>query len=269
MSTQDEWRSFMKKLRFIDNGLAGDVYYDERRQPSCAGLFLYGFPSFVGPNEVTRTLTSAGILSVQPHYFGTYDSRGLYSPSSLIETCTTVQQLFDRGYVSQAKDGNPYHLPNLKICVAHSFGCLTAVRGISALTTVELLILLAPAVHYRRSAPDFGLNEDGPAHLEYVRRSHPFTYRLSDAHDWENLLTGNDPLPTSVTHPALKQVVAAVGENDKYFDKDALRTSLPMIIKAYCGDKVDVGFHVVKGATHPIDSILSAFPLTRYLAGYA
>ncbi len=91
-----------KKFRFIENGLAGDLFYpDPSRKITAksAGLYLFGLPSFIGQNEVTYALTANGVISCQPHYLGTFDSEGQFSPQSVIETCIKVQEIFDSGSV--------------------------------------------------------------------------------------------------------------------------------------------------------------------------
>lgn len=253
----------MKKFRFIDDGLAGDIFYPESDSGitvRTAGLFLYGFPAFVGPNSITKALVSSGILAVQPHYFGTYDSGGLHSPISIVDTCRATQTLFDKGYVTQSKDSKPYKLPeSLEVCVAHSFGCMIALRAVQYLTSLKLLVLMAPAVHYNRTNPNFGLNEDGMDQLESVKRSHPHTYRLAPSTEWEDLLTGKDPLPSFIQqHPTLQEVVAVVGEKDKYFDVSALEKSLPIIIKAYCGNETKLSFKIIPGIGHSSDGLTDA-----------
>jgi pimeloyl-ACP methyl ester carboxylesterase len=260
----------MKKFRFSeDSGLAGDVYYPTPQSglaPREAGMFVYGFPSFVGPNEVTSAFLRIGLLAFQPHYFGTYDSAGIHSPITFLDTCRASQEAFDRGYVRQSKDGKPFPLPpSLTVCVGHSFGCLIALRSSKVLTGIKVLVLLGPALHYRKG---FGLDENGLENLEYVRKSHPFTYRLASAQDWETVLTGKDALPENPSHPTLQKVIAIVGERDKYFDIPALRAGLPTLVRAYCGPKADASLIVVPKVGHPLVEMLgtgSSFSLSDLL----
>ena len=267
----------MKKFRFLDKGLAGDVFYpdpDVGPRPSSAGVFVYGFPAFVGPNAVTALMVQRGMMAVQPHYLGSYDSDGIYSPISLLDTCRVAGELFQQGHVTQSRDGKRFDIPSqIDVFVGHSFGCLVALRGIRFLPSIRRLVLMAPAVHYSRSNPDFGLHENGPEHLEYVRRSHPHTYRLAPATEWHELLTGKDGLPRhQYTHPSLEEVVAIVGEKDKYFDREALRSNLPVIVEAYCGSRARFSFHVVREAAHPVDDLVPAMAkmgLDRSIAPFA
>ena len=230
-----------KKFRFIDDGLAGDVYYPTtfKEVPRASGVFLYGLPSFIGQNEVTYALISANMISFQPHYYGTYDSTKEYSPVTAVETCIKTQSIFSCGFVKQTmKHNSPFTLPSLKICIGHSFGTLAALRSVRHLTTLDTLILLAPTVHYRKKEPNFGNTADGFAILESIRIGHPYTYRLAPTHEWQELMSGGDSIPSPIIHPSLKEVIAVAGEQDSYLDLDALEENLSTIVHAYCGNAV-------------------------------
>jgi hypothetical protein len=248
----------IKKYRFIDNGLAGDVYYPHPNtgiKPKTAGMYLFGFPSFIGPIEVTTALVADGLLSFQPHYYGSYDSDGLFSPNSVVETSKTSQALFDRGYITRMPDGSKFELPEkLEILIGHSFGCFAAIRAVPFLKTLKVLVLLAPTIHYSRTNPDFGVDEDGVAQIESVRISNPKTYRLASAEEWRVPMLGQDPIPNLGNHPTLEEVVVVVGENDKYFDLKALRANLPLLIRGYCGEKTEYTFLTLPGVAHAINS---------------
>lgn len=249
----------MKKVRFVEGGLAGDIYFDDHRTLHEAAIFLYGFPAFVGPNAATEELVGGGYLVCQPHYFGSYDSSGLHSPTSLVDTCRATDQLFRNGRTIRGRDGMLVGLPpKVRLCVGYSFGCLVALRAANFLSSVETVVLLAPAVHYRRSDPDFGIREDGLKHLEYVKTVYPHTYRLAPRDHWVDLLTGRDALPRYSDHETLKRVVAVVGDADEYLDKDALRRNLPVIVRAYSGPSVRFDFHIVTSADHSLDKLVPA-----------
>lgn len=248
----------MKKLRFVDGGLVGDIYTNDRVKDDDAAVFLYGFPALVGPNAVTTELVRGGYLACQPHYFGSYDSAGPHSPNSLVDTCRATDEMFRRGSVSMSKDGRIQALPSkARLWVAHSFGCLVALRAVKFLSTVETLILLAPAVHYGQKDPDFGIREDGLKHFEHVKVSYPYTYRLAPKDQWIELLTGRDTLPKNSDHESLRQVVAVVGDRDEFLDKDALGRNLKLAVAAYCGSSVRLDFHVV-ASDHSLDELVSA-----------
>ena len=248
-----------KKFRFINEELAGDIFYPSsaRAKPKAAGIFLYGLPAFIGQNEVTYSLINANLVSFQPHYLGTYDSGGLYSPQSVVETCRHTQSIFTRGVVEQTtKDDAPYSLPPLRLAVGHSFGTLALLRGVRHLTTITTLVLLAPTVHYGRGEADFGNKADGLAILRSIRLAHPFTYRLAPPETWYDLLTGNDALPVPADHPTLKEVIAVGGEDDPYLDWKPLERNLPRIVRAYCGDRVKLKIVRVPSAGHNLAELV-------------
>ena len=244
-------------MRFVDGGLVGDIYLSDTAEADDVAVFLPGFPAFVGPNAVTTELITGGYLACQPHYFGSYDSSGPHSPNSLVDTCRATDQMFRKGQVSMGKEGRIQELPSrARLWVGHSFGCLVALRAVKFLSTVETLILLAPAVHYGQD-PDFGVREDGLKHFEYVKASHPYTYRLAAKDQWIDVLTGKDTLPKNDDHKSLRRVVAIVGNRDEYLDKDALGRNLQLIVGAYCGSSVRLDFHVV-ASDHSLDNLVSA-----------
>lgn len=248
----------IKKFRFIDNGLAGDIYYPDPScgvEPTSAGIFLFGFPFFVGPNEVSTALVSAGMMSFQPHYYGSYDSEGVFSPESLIETCKTSQALFDRGFVTKMPEKKQTALnPKLELCIGHSFGTFAAIRAVQYFHTLKVLVLLAPTIHYSHQDPDMGVNEDGLENLEAVRLTNPHTYRLANNDAWRDVLTGKDPIPSLPDHPTLKDVYVIVGEKDKYFNHPVFEKMIPTIVKGYCGKKAKITFLRLKNVAHAINS---------------
>lgn len=248
----------MKKFRFIDGGLAGDVFLPDR-QASAAGIFLFGFPAFIGPNEVTRAFVDNGLISFQPHYFGTYDSDGQFSPTSIVDTCRRSQEFFDRGSVAQTKNNEPFKLnQQIEICVGHSFGGLVALRAAHSLHNLKVLVLMGPTLHYSRSNPDFGNNADGMKSLGYVRLANPRTYRLAPDSDWQTLMSGREPLPPATQHPTLREVIAVVGEHDSYVDIPAFQQSFHLLVAAYCGPSVQHSIVVVPNGGHTLDYLVDA-----------
>lgn len=250
----------MKKFRFIDGGLAGDVFLPEGQDtPISAGIFLFGFPAFIGPNEVTRAFVDNGLISFQPHYFGTYDSDGQFSPTSIVDTCRRSQEFFDRGQVLQSKNNQPFSLTQqIEFCVGHSFGGLVALRAAHILHELKALVLMGPTLHYCRVNPDFGNTADGMKSLDYVRLANPRTYRLASNTEWEAMMTGREPLPPATPHPTLRQVIAVVGENDSYVDIPAFKDNFHLLVNAYCGPNVDHSIIVVPKGGHTLEYLVDA-----------
>lgn len=259
-----------KKFRFRVKELAGDVFYAPGQTPRASGMFLYGLPAFIGQNEVTYSMVEAGVVSFQPHYFGTYDSGRDYSPDSAIRTCKDSQAIFDRGKVEPVgKKGDAFNLPQLKICVGHSFGTLVALRAAKHLSHLRKLVLLAPTVHYRKASPNYGNRADGHAILDSIEAGHPLTYRLAPRKHWKELMDGADPVPRPTSHPTLREVIAVAGENDAYLDLPALHATLPDLVRAYCGEQATLRIVVLPGKGHTLSDLVEAgdaFSLRRVCA---
>lgn len=211
----------MKRARFISEGLAADVYSDgEFERTSEAGIYVYGFPGSTGPNPLTRFFTVRGVTMVQPHYFGTYDSAGLFSPGSAITSIDQVADVLSRGGTEDVKAHAPLDLPrNVTTLVGHSFGAFAALRAAKHISTLNTLILMGPAITFGKGTLGCGVHEDGEWQVSYVRRSRPYTYRLSSDDEWFAMYRGDhnppkDPEETS----RLARVVGLVGSQDKYFE---------------------------------------------------
>lgn len=248
----------MKKFRFLENGLAGDVFYDPNNVPASVAVYLPGFPSFIGPAPVTPLITKSRLLALQPHCLGSYDSDGLFSPTELKNTARAVQSIVASGRVKNAATNALFGIPQrLEVCIGHSFGCFTALRFADCFTDLRVLVLFAPAVHYGHSPIDFGLLENGPEHFSGVRRAWPKTYRIAAESEWREITEGKDPLPKGAQHPSLEHVIGVVGAKDKYFDIPALRASFKQLVHAYVGEKASVELVVVPNAGHPLDELVN------------
>lgn len=260
-----------KKFRFIEGGLAGDVYLNrDNPSPDRVAVFLYGFPAFPGPNPGIEALLAAGYIVIQPHYWGTYDSEGLFSGETMVSTSAALCALVARGYLTQSKGETRFPLsPRITLCVGHSFGAAAAIRSVRDMPDLTTLVLLSPTAHYSTSQPDFGVREDGPSHLSYVRSSHPHTYRLADDSEWE-ILKGQDPIPNSPYPNALERSILVFGELDTYFDIPQAVQAMPGLVTAYCGDGLKVETRVIPGRGHPVSELVGSdggFDLERYAAG--
>jgi hypothetical protein len=245
----------MKKFRFLDDGLAGDVYYDETKEPRSTAIMATGFPAFPGPNEFITSLVSSGLVVVHPHCRGTFDSDGQFTPGSIAQTYVQLNQLLTASSLTNAVSLAAFKLPGPPILsVGHSFGCLIALRTCHSIPSLRGLVLAAPALHYR---PEYGLKEDGKQHYAEVGRAWPRTYRLGPPTEWAAIFEGRDPLPASnVAHPSLLKVAVVVGEKDKYFDLIALGQHVRAIVTSYVGSNADQTFTVVPGAGHPISELV-------------
>ena len=102
----------MSRFRFIEKGLCCDVYYNKKKNIDKCALFLYGFPATIGSNNLTEVLVDRGYTVLHPHYYGTYDSMGDFSPQSAFETVKTIVEIVKDSLVKNLKSTLMYKLPN-------------------------------------------------------------------------------------------------------------------------------------------------------------
>ena len=252
--------NMIKKFRMLEAGLAADVYYDKQRKTfSGVGMFLFGFPAFPGANIAIQKMTEAGLVVINPHWFGTYDSEGLFSPDSMVDTIRKCGQLVSRGYLTNAKNGACFEVPaHWSAIVGHSFGCAAALRSSGSLPHLENLILLAPTAHYGTGDRDFGVREDGLAQLEYVRTTHPYTYRISPSSTWVEMLTGKDRGKPKGAPP--RRAVIVFGSDDTYFDTRIAQMRMADLVHEYTGYK-ETKVVVLPGKGHSLVDLVSNPPL--------
>jgi len=239
----------MKRTRFIYEGLACDVFIPDDVRPGRLGLYLYGFPGSIGEAAPTRAFLQSGYPVVQPHYPGTYDSAGECSPSTAMEMVRILGNALKGGSLESVKDGSPIVLPHaVTTCVGHSYGCFVALRGAACLEGLRQLILLGPAVAY--GPGKVGLREDGGAHVNYVRRSRPFTYRGLDPTDWAAFYAGAYDGPVGRAPDSLLEIDLRVGADDKYFDTAVLLEHASEVVKEALPGAPEARIKVVADAGH-------------------
>jgi len=255
----------VKRIRFFVKGIACDVYYPEDIEPNGkAGLYLHGFPGSIGVNIVIAYLLNEGYTVLQPHYPGTYDSDGRCEPETAISMIKEVAQGISDGRVENIKKKELISIPkNIEICVGHSFGCFVALRGSRYLPSLKTLILLGPAITYGSNENSCGLKEDGDFHVNYVRRSRPFTYRLGSTAAWRNLYRGTMDVIEDKIKGNAKYVIGIVGTEDKYFDLAVLRENFENIIRAYIPSVNVSKLIMVENASHDSKTLLRSGTINR------
>ncbi len=251
----------MQRARFINSGITSDVYFPPTDvTPSETGLYTYGFPGSIGVNAVTDFLhQDRGQVVVQPHYAGTYDSAGHFSPVAAIESITTVGIAVAESKAVNIKNNEPLSIPStLTTLVGHSFGCFAALRAASSLSSLRTLLLLGPAISFGDGPLSCGVQEDGAWQIAYVRRSRPFTYRLAPEDTWLSMFRGDfdepgDPAGSS----SIQRVIGVVGTDDKYFDLKLLEERFEQIVRLYVGSNPKAELLMVEGADHSTASLLT------------
>jgi hypothetical protein len=251
----------MQRARFINSGITSDVYFPPTDvTPSETGLYTYGFPGSIGVNAVTDfLLQDRDQVVVQPHYAGTYDSAGFFSPVVAIESITTVGIAVAESKAVNIKNNESLLIPpTLTTLVGHSFGCFAALHAAPSLSSLRTLLLLGPAISFGEGPLGCGVKEDGAWQIAYVRRSRPFTYRLAPEDTWLSMYCGDLNEPSDpASSSSIQRVVGMVGTDDKYFNLKLLEERFEQIVRLYVGSDPRVELLMVEGADHAAASLLT------------
>jgi pimeloyl-ACP methyl ester carboxylesterase len=253
----------IKKYRLRYGSIAADLFTDRSwkslRRP--LAIFLPGLPDFVGPTALTTELVRHGVAVLQPHLVGTYDSDGLFSPEGCRDTLRqTDKAIFERSLVP-AGDSQPIALePTKTSLIGHSFGGITALRWFNELRGLNSLIFTSAALRYGRTSPDYGLKEDGRESYASLAVTNPHTYRPASIDAWDAILRGVDSLPDG-SLGSVDNVKLIYGENDKYYDLEAVQQNVPRLVSSYVTSAHGVVLDIVQGAGHYLPEIVAAKPL--------
>ncbi|MCG9771618.1 hypothetical protein L1D59_23885, partial [Pseudoalteromonas piscicida] len=137
----------MKRYRSIVNGICLEIYRDESKECNKLAVYLFGFPGSAGKTEPVERLVSSGYTVIQPHYRGSYDSSGEFSPASSIELLAEIQEIVSTGDLVEVKKQQVICIPkNISLVLGHSYGCFAALKGCSVLTDIEKVVLLGPVL---------------------------------------------------------------------------------------------------------------------------
>ncbi len=248
----------MKRFRFLVSDQMCDVY--EPDAPTALGrcaVYLLGMPATLGATPITDQLVKAGYHVLQPHYPGTYDSAGFFSPTKSIEAIQHLIGAATSAPVIDLKSQKSKSLPSrLDVCVGQSFGAFVALRVAASTKSIEDLLLFSPAITYGQGATSCGFLEDGPSFISYVRRSRPLTYRLGSDRSWNDLYDGLLDTPASRgVDGGLRRIVGVVGTEDELFALDQLTSRFDSLVRAHVNPVATTSLEVVTGGGHSTDSL--------------
>ena len=187
------------------------INYKEHSNNEKCALFLYGFPATVGSNKLTELMVDCGYTVLHPHYYGTYDSIGDFTPFSAFDTVKEIVKITRKSTVRNLKSNADYLLPKkISICIGYSFGAFVLKNAVHVLVDLENVLLISPVMSNNPLNRLCWVNENGQDHLDYVIRTRPLTYRIKDKTDWlheyiedrykNNLLADNKTLPIVKTN---------------------------------------------------------------------
>ena len=245
----------MKRDRVIVEGICIDVMHSGRPCENSV-LYMYGFPGSIGVNTLTEKLVSLDLMVLQPHFPGTYDSAGSFEPFSGSTVLSTVYSHCDQ-VCKSVKSGKDIKILKPSCVYGHSFGAFAALEGAYKAEGISKLVLLAPAISFKETQKGCGLIGEDVTHYDYVKRSRPYTYRLSERVHFEQLYSGNLENRNRKAPVSLKNVVGIVGEEDKYFDLNILSDRFEGIVRSELVGTFDIGLHVVPGGTHSLNTLIN------------
>lgn len=248
----------MARYRFFTSQNVCVEVVEPRGESKGNALILLGMPATIGETALTAVLTSQGWTTFQPHYHGTYDSDGLFSPASAAETVRSVARAVATGEVLDVKSNRARKIaPNISLLAGYSFGAHVAFKTLAEFSDLRVLLLLAPAIAYGDDST--GFSAEGIGFLDYLSRSRPHTYRLADRSEWQGFYSGLDnnfsPRADSMAEPFT--VIAYVGSDDNSIDADRLTAGLTGLVSGVLGDGTTCGVKVVAGAGHSSAEILT------------
>lgn len=247
----------MSRFRFIEDGLCCDVFYDKRKNKNECALFLYGFPATVGSNKLTDMLVEMGYTVLQPQYFGTYDSKGDFTPDSAFYTVKKVENIVSKSLVKNLKDNTIYKLPNIiSVCIGYSFGAYVMRNTITYLKDLKKVILVSPVMSNNIRNSLCWVNEDGLTHLNYVLKTRPLTYRIANKEDWMVKYV-NDKIFENIPSDKIEAVLWLYGRNDPAMDEVKLKDKYIMATRKCLASNAHVIICAIDEGDHSINSLIT------------
>jgi hypothetical protein len=252
----------VKKYRLRYGPVAADLFADRSWDSFIRPLVVSfpGLPDFAGPTALTNAFVRQGAAVLQPHLAGTYDSDGEFSPEGCRQTLSETWRAISSGGLTPASGASPLQVEPSRITLhGHSFGGITVLRNFTEFDSLNAIVFTSAALRYGGPETDYGLREDGRDGYEGVRSSHPYTYRLADVERWDAILRGADPIPAEPLG-AVDHVRIIYGENDKYFDIDAVRKNTLGLVRSYV-ETPNLQLDILAGAGHYLPEIVAVRPV--------
>ena len=248
----------MKRFRFIEDGLCCDVFYSKEKSVNACALFLYGFPATIGPNQLTEYLVEKGYTVLQPHYYGTYDSIGEFTPASAVTTVEAINRIIKKGEVINLKTEKTISIPNrITICIGYSFGAYVLKHSRGFFNDLETILLFSPIMSNNENNDTFWTSEDGLDNLNYVIRTRPFTYRIKNNESWlESYVKDPNIEPTSMID-SVKSVLWVYGSKDDEIIPSLIYEKYKVITQKYLGKSAKSTLICVDNGEHKIATLLT------------
>lgn len=232
---------------FTESGVCVEVF--EAADETGTALVLLGMPATIGESALTRLLNQAGYTVLQPHYPGTYDSRGEFTPREAAESINEIVAAVGHGSVLDAKNNAARAIRNhVDVTIGYSFGAHIALRtGIPS----RHLLLISPAVAYGTDSTGFG--EEDASFLDYPSRSRPLTYRVGDTEEWGAFYRGEQNRFELSESQCLKALVV-YGSEDSSLQSDRLEAGIDELLSRH---GIETRFLRIDGGGHSASSLLT------------
>lgn len=247
----------MSRFRFIEKGLCCDVFYNKKKNINKSVLFLYGFPATIGANNITDLLVENGYTVLHPHYYGTYDSEGDFTPQSAFKTVEIIVEILKESMVRNLKSNTMYKLPNtISMCIGYSFGAYVLRHTIQHLKDVENILFFSPVMSNNPTNQLCWVNENGHDHLNYVLRTRPYTYRIKDKSAWMKEYV-NDVYKECVCENRVKNVLWFYGKKDEAMVEEKINEKYLQATKSCISINADASIYCIKEGDHGINTLLN------------
>jgi len=248
----------MKRYRFIENGLCCDVYYNKEYSNNQCALFLYGLPATIGSNDLTELLVEKGYTVLHPHYFGTYDSLGDFTPSSAYKTVAKINEIVKNGTVRNLKNNTIVLLPNtITVCIGYSFGAFVLKHSIKYLETAKTILLTSPVMSNNKLNSLCWVNEHGEKHLNYVIRTRPFTYRIKNTTEWYDAYVNDNFEHGDISNNSVNNILWIYGKHDPAMIEKLLIEKYKMASESTLSKNATCDIMCVENGNHSINSLMT------------
>ena len=254
----------MKKFRCVHKDLAVDVFYNPSVIVRKNAIFVSGFPAFPAQNELIEKVSDLGYVVYCPHYYGAFDSNGIFSFKTMTKTITDTELLLSSAINGAKPDFVKPEEEHCSLLIGQSFGGIAAAYSANELRRLEKLLIISSGLLYSTPDNDTGLNEDLNIHLSMVREKWRNTYRIAPDAEWIQISSGTPPrAPEKYNHKDLL-VSLLIGEKDGYFDSEKMFLTNEKVCRTLLGDEITINKILVPNAGHPVSDIYMNLPLNYF-----
>lgn len=187
----------MLAYRIKFKGIVSEAYIPEKHN-GITIIFLPGLPSYLSKNDLTFAVANSRCAVFHPHYSGSFDSAGNFSPEQCLKDVKTFIQMARQGELQELYFDKKFKL-NTKtiVLLGTSFG-----SSIAALSCREpqvgRIVLLSPVVTYdqkliEKYVSGFDFNNQMSGLIKLIQKTFPYSYRIRDWGKLKDFLFAKNP----------------------------------------------------------------------------